>query len=534
MSTEVDTLTHTFGMATQQQVVNDIKSSLNEEQCKAFEECINGVGSVLCTGQGGTGKSWLLECVVRYFREFPLSDSKLVAVTASTGVAAFLIKGMTLHRFAGTGIEETNLSMMIAKASRGQSRLYWRDTGILIVDEVSMVSATFFENLSLLAKSIRGSQLPFGGIRLIMFGDFLQLPPVSKVDHSTVRIFHTDAWQEMCPKVIELKSIVRQTDAQFIKVLSEIRYGICSDETEAYIRSLDRDLPHEDGVDPIRLFAKKDPTNSYNASMLQSLDNPNDPQTKSMIYKSIDTGDKTLLRLCPAPQTLELKKGAQVMVTRNIAAGVVNGSIGTIMDFDSTTSAFLRKPRVRLMMPDGNFSEILVNRVSWETIAPDGKVMASRVQFPLILAWAVTMHKSQGQTLPKAFVDMSGVFETGQAYVALSRCSDPSRLRVSNFRKSHVMAAQSCVRFYHDLSAESDTSDLPSYTQDTRPSIPEDNPPNYLESGATEVASATEQPWDSTVAVPPLLHEQALDTQIMLGNLSLQENSNYSQSDLES
>lgn len=527
MSTGVDTLTLHYTMTSRQELIDEIKQSLNEEQQQVFDECVNGEGSVFCTGQGGTGKSWLLECIVRYFKKFPLDNGKLLAVTASTGVAAFVIKGITLHRFAGVGIEETNLSAMISRASRGPSKMYWRDTGVLVIDEVSMVSATFFENLSLLAKSIRNSSAPFGGLRLIMFGDFLQLPPISKIDHPSTRIFHTDAWAELRPKVMELRQIVRQTDPKFIKILSEIRYGICTDETEKYIQDLDRDIEYDDSIDPVKLFARKNTTEAYNIMMLDALTG------QGVSYRSIDSGDLASLRQCPAPHTLLLKEGCQVMVIRNLSDSIVNGSIGTVVGFETSPSTFVKKPNVRLTMPDGTSTVVTIGRVAWETIAPNGSVIASRVQFPLILAWAVTIHKSQGQTLPRVSVDMSGVFEVAQVYVALSRCSDPTNLSVSNFSKHLVMAAESCVRFYQELGSELLPSDLPGYTEDTSTDTPVDSPPTYSESSATDVAPVTEQSWDSIIAQQPLLHDPTMDNLIMLGNLSLQENSNSSRQDSE-
>jgi ATP-dependent DNA helicase PIF1 len=498
-------------MGSRDQTMDEIKSSFNAQQQEVFDQCISGNDSVFCTGQGGTGKSWLLECIVRHFRESLSEDGGLLAVTASTGIAAFLIKGITLHKFAGVGIEETNLTTMIQRASRGLSKTYWKDTSILIIDEVSMISATFFENLSLLAKNLRNSSLPFGGIRLIMFGDFLQLPPISKVDHPTVRIFHTDAWQELSPKVMELKQIVRQTNPEFIKILSEMRYGMCTDETEAYIRGLEREIVYDDGIEPVRLFAKKDSTEAHNVLMLSGLSG------RPVRYKSIDSGDVGSLKQCPAVQNLELKEGCQVMVIRNLGEGVVNGSVGTIVGFEANSSVLAKKPRVRVTLPNGDLSTISVGRTAWETIAPNGKVLATRIQFPLILAWAVTIHKSQGQTLSRVSVDMSGIFEVGQAYVAMSRCKDPSNLRVVNFNRTLVMVAQSCVKFYQELSEGP-----------REPSVVDDDLPKHSEEGATSVADVTQRQWDNTIVQHPLMHESGLDTQIMLGNLSLQQTSSSS------
>lgn len=514
----------------QQQLIDEIELTLNEDQIKGFKECIHGTGSVFCTGEGGTGKSWLLECVVKYFRQFPLPDNKLVAVTAPTGMASFLIKGITLHRFAGVGIEETNISLMISRASRGTSNLYWKNTGILIIDEVSMVSATFFENLSLIAKNIRTDERPFGGIRLLMFGDFLQLPPVSKIDHPTTRIFHTDAWDELGPTVIEMKHIVRQTDPNFKRVLSELRQGICSQYSEDYIKNLDREIEYDDGIGPVRLFARRNTTDAYNQNMLTTLETP------SVKYISIDNGDKNSLRQCPAQEVLELKEGCQVILIRNIGQSAVNGSVGTVTGFERQSGSPLRRPIVKLTMPDGSTNTMSIGKVSWETIAPNGNVLASRTQIPLLLAWAITIHKSQGQTIPRLSVDMTGIFETSQAYVGIARCPDPNNLQITNFNKNVVMASESCVEFYRRLNNDIPENELPEYSRNRE----DEEPPEYPDDDAAQAASLSQESWDNNRVSQDNTSDQrtigspTLDTQIMLGHLSLQETSTSSPIDFDS
>lgn len=513
----------------QQQLIDEIELTLNEDQKKGFKECIHGTGSVFCTGEGGTGKSWLLECVVKYFRQFPLPHNKLIAVTAPTGMASFLVKGITLHRFAGTGIEETNISTMIARASRGVSSLYWKNTDILIIDEISMISATFFENLSLLAKNIRTDNRPFGGMRLLMFGDFLQLPPVSKIDHPTTRVFHTDAWADLDPTIIEMRHIVRQTDPNFKRVLSELRQGICSQYSEDYLKGLEREVEYDDGIGPVRLFAKRNTTDAYNQTMLATLDTP------TVRYVSIDSGDKNSLKQCPAQEVLELKEGCQVILIRNIASGAVNGSVGTVTGFERQGGSPLRRPIVKLTMPDGSTSTMSIGRASWETVAPNGNILASRTQFPLLLAWAITIHKSQGQTIPRLCVDMTGIFETSQAYVGIARCPDPNSLQIMNFNKNVVMASQSCVEFYRNLRSGRSEDELPEYSTNQEG----EEPPEYLDDAA-QAAGHSQESWDNNRANQDNRSDQdtigslTLDTQIMLGHLSLQETSTSSPIDFDS
>ena len=491
-------------MDSQQQFIEGRNQSMNEDQQRIFQECIGSSGSIFCTGQGGTGKSWLLECIVAYFREFPLSDNRYVAVTASTGIAAFTVKGITLHRFAGVGIEEENLQTMIAKASKGVSYLNWTRTDILIIDEISMVSPVFFNNLSRMASYLRDNELPFGGIRIIMFGDMLQLPPVSRGTAEIIDIFNTDAWISLSPKVMQLRHIIRQTNVEFQRILTEIRYGKCSERSEEYLRSLDREVQYDDDIEPVRLFAKRDMTLAFNKSKLDSINGP------QIVSVSTDSGNISVLKQCPAPARLELKVGSQVILIRNLDTQAVNGSVGLVTGFQDVQGQFYKKPIVKLTSFSGNPFTITLQKCLWETIAPNGSVVASRLQYPLILAWAITIHRSQSQTIPRLCVDMTGIFEVGQAYVALSRCPSPDNLQVTNFNKNCIMASLSAVHFYQLLDEEESTSE---------------ELPSYSEVSATSVAHATDERWDRPLVQcqSPLTEELPQDTHVMLGNLSLRD-----------
>ncbi len=489
---------------------NHTLSALNSEQREVFEECIHGTTSLFCTGQGGTGKSRLLECVVKHFREFPLPNNKLVAVTASTGIASQMIRGMTFHKFAGVGIEEDNFPEMLRRASRGQSKTYWENSDILIIDEISMVSPKFFDNLSLVASNIRNSTVPYGGMRLLMFGDFLQLPPIFKNQDDAMYVFDTDAWKNLNPKTMQLHKIVRQNDQKFIHVLSQLRYGICNEQTEDYIRGFERELEYNDSIEPVKLFAKRNTTDLYNLSKLSTI------ESKTFKYQSIDSGDLGSLKQCPAPRTLELKEGCQVILIRNTTSAAVNGSIGTVVGFETSRNSFLPKPIVNLVSVDGQCTKLTLNRVTWDTVAPNGKVLSSRKQFPLLLAWAITIHKSQGQTIPRLSIDMEGVFEYSQAYVALSRSSDPNSLQVLNFKKELVIASSACVEFYNKISPIDLHAKLPD-------SEVAHIPLQHTTDDATGVALGTNTQWEQNKANQPLMSDATIETQIMLGHLSLQD-----------
>ncbi len=482
-----------------------IRQSLSPGQIKAYDACIGGTRSVFCTGEGGTGKSWLVECIIAHYKLLPQEQSSKIAVTASTGMAAFLVKGITLHRFAGIGVEENDLDVMVGRARYGNSRALWRDTSILIIDEISMISGELFENLSHIGQILRSSSAPFGGIRLLMFGDFLQLPPVSKT--ATERVFETSAWDDLDVDIYYLKTILRQRDPYFASALSNIRQGICPDETEMYIQSLDRTVQYDDGIEPVRLYALRRSVDSYNTVRLDAI------HAQSHTYTAVDSGNISILNACPAPKQINLKQGAQVMLIRNMGSGAVNGSIGIIEGFDycNTTKSF--QPMVRLAIPGAGSRLLHISPTAWQNIMPDGRVISQRIQIPLILAWAITIHKSQGQTIPRLIVNMSGVFENGQAYVALSRSSDPSQLQVINFDKSLVRADPAAVLFYGSFVDGSEyiepSSPPPEY--DTIMEQTEDAMVSAPETSATGVAYPTIPSWGRNLASPPEAWDQNVD-----------------------
>jgi len=418
-------------------------NTLNDEQKVIFDKCIDGRDNILCTGVGGTGKTYLLNAIIERFKSDDIK--KTVAVTASTGVAAYGIGGITVHKFAGVGIPSNDITDMIKKARRGASYRYWRDTDILIIDEISMLQPSFFDILFNIAQAIRQSTSVFGGIRLLVFGDFLQLPPVSK-DAQHTFVFETPSWNKMNFKVVQLGTIMRQQDNEFGRVLSSIRLGKSSSQIEEFISSLSRDVPYNDGIDAVRLFSLKKLVEEYNTAKLDQI------TKKIYSYRSRDTGDIGTLRQCPAQNTLNLKEGAQVMIIRNLSTNIVNGSLGRIVGFKYLAGSFY--PEVDITMRDGSITRMIISNTTWETRDPMGKVTSCRVQIPLIHAWAITIHKSQGQSIPRLYVDMNGIFEYGQAYVALSRAIDPTKLQVVNFSTDKIKVNHKAVEFYNRLDTQ--------------------------------------------------------------------------------
>lgn len=428
--------------------------ALNEKQQNVFNACINGDYHVFCTGEGGTGKSRLLSELVSTYRTNSEFKDKHIAVTASTGLAALNVGGVTLHSFAGVQIIEDNLVEMIKRARRRKSYANWIDTDILIIDEISMISATLFDNLSLVAQDIRGSTEPFGGMRLIMFGDFLQLPPISKGNSRTSRVFESFTWQKMLVRCYMLSDIMRQSDITFKSILSSLRIGECNAESNTYMQNLSRDLRYDDSIEPVKLYPLRNSVDEYNIEKLNCIN------SKEYTYQSVDFGDFNILKQCIAPRTITLKTGAQVMIILNLSPIIVNGTLGTVTGFKYHSDTKTVQPIVTVMTVDNILQSIDINICSWESIAPDGiKIVAKRMQIPIILAWATTIHKSQGQTISRLSVDLKGVFEYGQAYVALSRAIDSSNLQVKNFTRGKIKADSESVKFYERIKQQLDEDD---------------------------------------------------------------------------
>lgn len=490
-----------------------MEDTLNTKQREVYDAWMDTTDNIFCTGHGGTGKSWVLKCICAKMRQ---SADTVFAITAPTGAAALDIGGMTINRFAGIGIETENIGNMIARASNGPAAESWKKTNVLIIDEISMVSGIFFENLNLVAKHIRKSNEPFGGIRLLILGDFLQLPPVSKYSFRPFRAFECESWKQCNIKQIVLTETVRQTDIEFTNILSYIRMGVCTQEVNDYILACEREITYDDDIQPVRLFALKKYVNTYNSIMLEQI------HKRSHTFTSTDSGNTSALSDCSAPQVLTLKKGAQVMVIRNLSRHVVNGTVGVVREFVIRNNREV--PVIEVVTTAGSLISVTLSPETWESTGPTGNIIATRIQIPLILAWAITIHKSQGKSIPRLYVDMAGIFEVGQAYVALSRCESPQNLQVVNYTPECVKVDTPCVEFYNTL---------------TGPNIPlEDNPPAYTE---TQAQSRTLPPYtegqESATRVAEHTNEEWVDhtvsTRLMMEGLSITEHDQETSETLE-
>ncbi len=359
--------------------------------------------NVFLTGEPGSGKTHTVNTYVAYLREHGVEP----AITASTGIAATHIHGTTIHSWSGLGIRRM-LSPYdldhIATTEYLIKRL--RNVAVLIIDEISMIDATMLDMVDAVLREVRHSDEPFGGIQVVLVGDFFQLPPVG----STLRFaFESDVWRRMKPVVCYLTEQHRQNDDQFLSVLSAIRDD-SYDQLHHDLLSARKVATH-DGLGVTKLFSHNADVDSINARELESL--PGISTTYHMESKGRATLVASLQKGCLSPEVLALKPEAIVMCTKNNAQkGYVNGTLGVIVGFESGTKYPIIETR--------GGERITIEPVDW-AVEEDGKQKARITQVPLRLAWAITIHKSQGMSLDAAVMDLADVFEYGQGYVALSR-----------------------------------------------------------------------------------------------------------------
>ena len=432
------------------------KIEMNEDQLRIFKKVVDERRNIFITGSGGVGKSVLVEKIVSELRD-KLGNNGQVAVTASTGKAAFNIHGCTLHSFSGIGLgkeEAEPLAKRVKYNTNSYSR--WKKVKALIVDEVSMINGILFDKLEYIARYVRDSTEPFGGIQLVLVGDFLQLPPVSTGPVKEPRVFEAKSWNSCIKEYDKLTSILRQKDDKFIQCLQKIRVGHVDEETTIFLNSLSRELNNDSEVIPVNLYATRNRADIYNYSQLEKINE------KQVSFSALDEGtarnSTSILDQCPAPSELTLKKGAQVMLVKNLTNDLVNGTVGIIVDFTDeieikynfkgTTTVKESLPIVRFTLTNRKVFTRVMDRATWETRLPSGQLQASRTQIPLILAWAITIHKSQGQTIERLIVNLDNTFETGQVYVALSRAVDASNLQVKGFNPGSVMSDETSLKFY--------------------------------------------------------------------------------------
>lgn len=407
-----------------------VTCSLNPEQQRVLEACLGGK-NIFFTGSAGTGKSFLLKRIVAAL------PPDVTVPTASTGVAACHVGGTTLHAFAGIGDGSGSVDNLCEKAMKlPLVAQKWRKCKHLIIDEISMVDGAFFEKLEAVARYVRKNDKPFGGIQLILCGDFLQLPPVVEKGKTGKRFcFQSSCWEKCIELCFELKQVHRQTDSEFVTILNNIRIGRVTKEISDRLTSTARQKIESDGILATRLCSHTNDSRMINDSKLNDLDG----EEKVFSSQDSDNATKLLDMQTIAPSKLILKIGAQVMLLKNVNvnAGLVNGARGVVVRFEEGF------PVVRFKSK----KEYMARTERWYVKNSSGSLLCRR-QIPLNLAWAFSIHKSQGLTLDCVEMSLGKIFEAGQAYVALSRAQSLDTLRVLDFDSRHVWADPNVLEFY--------------------------------------------------------------------------------------
>jgi ATP-dependent exoDNAse (exonuclease V) alpha subunit len=404
--------------------------------------------NIYLTGSAGSGKTYLLNQYISWLQDHEVP----VAVTASTGIAATHMNGMTIHGWAGIGIKdiwsEHDLELL-----EGKQYLWKRfeKARVLIIDEVSMLHAHRLDIIERVCRRFKRSDKPFGGLQVILSGDFFQLPPINRSNETDLKdmVLYSEAWRVMNPAICYLTEQHRQEDEVLTHILNTIRDNTI--DTEQY-EHLEKRMHAElaEGVKPTKLYTHNANVDTENTIELGAIEND------EKVFHMTSTGSEILVDIlkksCLASQELRLKVGAEVMcIKNNFEEGYVNGTRGKVVSFLPTNGT----PVIELY----NGKTIFATPEKW-AIEEDGKTKAEISQLPLRLAWAITIHKSQGMSLDNAEIDLSRTFAYGMGYVALSRVRTLSGIRLIGFNKDALRVDPKVLEFDQDLRNESTQNEL--------------------------------------------------------------------------
>ncbi len=392
--------------------------SMTQQQALAI---LDAGHSVFLTGPAGSGKTFVLNQFIREARE----DGKSVAVTASTGLAATHLGGNTIHSWAGIGIADELHDRMIRDMSKSRKDQI-NKADVLIIDEVSMLHDFRLDMIEELCRKVRDKDKPFGGLQIVLSGDFYQLPPINRSDSKQGGfVVESNAWDALEPVVCYLSEQHRQDNDELLEILTAMRANdLRRRHAEALLAKKSVRTPFDDPV--TELYTKNINVDMVNQEKLDAMEG------ELHEYEMTSTGRKggveSLKKSCLSPETLQLKKGAFVMFVKNSSEKrYVNGTLGTVVGFTKDDDAF---PIVETK--EGR--KITAEPDTWE-LRDGEKKIASISQIPLRLAWAITVHKSQGMTLDAAHIDLSNAFVPGMGYVALSRVKSLDTLSLAGLNR---------------------------------------------------------------------------------------------------
>ena len=377
--------------------------------------------NIFLTGSAGTGKTYVLNQFIQH-----LNDAKIgVAITASTGIAATHIKGSTIHSWAGIGVKQLLSAKDLANLKKKKYlKENFEKAKVLIIDEISMLHKEQLNTIHQVLSYCKDSPLAFGGLQIVVCGDFFQLPPIGQYGELSRDkfAFMSDAWQFAEFKICYLTEQYRQSKNALNDILSEIREGKVSQKAINLLHNASK-TKFKEGIVPTKLFTHNEDVDFINNTHLADLPG------KSRFFKAKTKGERKLVdalkKSVLTQDDMAFRIGAKVMfIKNNPDKEYINGTLGEIIDYSD-----IGHPVVKTI--EGK--KIKATPEKWSIDDENGKSLASYTQVPLRLAWAITVHKSQGMTLDAAELDLSRTFESGQGYVALSRLRDIKNLRLLGF-----------------------------------------------------------------------------------------------------
>lgn len=401
--------------------------------------------NVFVTGPAGSGKTYLINSYIKYLKEHDID----VGITASTGIAATHMGGVTIHSWAGIGIkaylDDSDIDSMSEKPYLSKR---FEKVKVLIIDEVSMLHHFRLDLVDQVLRQMKKVNDPFGGVQIILCGDFFQLPPVSRFgEPETHFIYHSTSWRDAGFAICYLDEQFRQSDSDVINILNEIRSGKVSEKSHKLLQG--RMNKKTINIEPTKLFTHNGDVDNINYAELEGL-----VSKEEAIHHMHSKGQpyilETLKKSCLAMPILKLKLGARVMcVKNNFEHGYVNGTLGVVAKCKKDEDPVIRLSNGKL---------ITIEKASWK-IEEDGNVKAEIIQYPLRLAWAITVHKSQGMSLDAVEVDLSKAFEPGMGYVALSRVRSLNGLTILGLNKTALEVNEEVLLFDEKLRGSSRLSE---------------------------------------------------------------------------
>ena len=405
---------------------------LSEDQSKALELLRDG-HNVFLTGVAGSGKSHVIKTFTRDL------DPKFFPILASTGRAAILVGGRTFHSFFGLGIMEGGPEATFERAKKDKALMgRLRKVEGVIIDEISMIHGEVLAVAEALCQVARAQDLPWGGLQVVVVGDFAQLPPVTQGRGRSAWAFLNPVWKKtgFCPAMLLTNH--RTEEADFIELLNDLRQGTISEKLQRFLD--EKTCALEDDFEGTRLLPRRYQTESFNLEKLQEIEGEEVSLPTS--YYGEDRYVVSLKKNAPIPEALVLKEGCRVMFLQNDPKRRwVNGSTGVVESF--------LEDKVRVLLDSGR--GVHVEKVVFSLQNHKAEVIAAAENYPLSLAYATTIHKSQGMTLDRVGVDIRGLWEPGQAYVALSRLKSSEGLFLQGWSEKSIFVDPIVRKFYHHV-----------------------------------------------------------------------------------